>query len=1080
MAAHTIITGVATTPSSASCITRGKKTRTVVRLEDLPQGIVLPAASLGAGEASGGKTAESGTSRGASEDVSEGAFTDSGPAYPTVVLQARRNMHKFANCVLLTRVGGFYELYFEHAQEFGPLLNIKVASKKTNAGPVPMAGFPFFQLDRFLKILVHDLNRYVAIAEEFPNSAADKVKSGGLMHDRRVARIVTPGTLIDENFMDPYTNNYVMAIYVDAASKNDSTSESPYEGDATFAAGQSPPPLLAPATLTSAPLASASPSLSSVALGLAWLDLSTGHFYTQPTNLAALSAALSRVAPREIVLDERLQLLQQSHSSGSDSDSAVHPLFSILDEDRTQQQQQLITYSPAPPGAATVAGDEAGRDATSLLSDWRPVLESEIPTQTVKDFTSHEIAAGSLLLHYVKDRLQGLSMKLQPPVRYEGMQVMTIDKNSMRSLEIKQTVRDGAFRGSLLHAIRRTVTKSGARLLNEWLSAPSTSLDVIVARQNLVSRFVQDEDLRDGITQLLRRSHDSHRLVQKFALGRGDPDDLLDLAKTIVATDDIVGLLRYALPIHTDTINDDGSDTCLENIAGRIQLERPLAIAKRIRDSVDEEGLIHQHEMEENEADAMMSLAEEVVQAEGSLEEDGAVLRKKGKDVKAAAAKSASAATPATKRKQNMSFRDYYGEDNEAWVMKPSASKGLKLLHAQLADLTREREALTEELRARLEAPSLVLKWTPGLGHICHVRGRDAKRGQKKTEGEGEAATTISSSRTTRSLHVPEWTSLGQKLDQVRFHIRAEEQRVFQALRASVVRSLVPLRRNAAVLDELDIATSFARLALEQNLCRPRLHRGTSTAIVGGRHATVEGGLTEQGRTFTRNDLMLGGEDGDTNVNNGGARIWLVTGPNMAGKSTFLRQNALITILAQVGCYVPADYADLGIVDALFSRVGSADNLFRDQSTFMVEMLETAHILRQATSRSFVIMDEIGRGTTPEDGTAVAYAALHHLVHINKCRGLFATHFHGLADLAAEDGIAKPESDEGNNHNGTFPVELYCTDVEEDGAGGFVYVHRLRKGINRQSHALKVARLAGLPEQAIGIAQQVLAKSGVH
>ncbi|CAK7271030.1 MutS protein 1 [Sporothrix epigloea] len=1088
------------------CQTRGKRTSTVVRVEDLPQGIMLPASTSQAEAKTTGDAAENGIGSPPSTSV-EGP---SGPAYPTVVMQARSNMHKFSNCVLLTRVGGFYELYFEHAEEFGPLLNIKVASKKTSAGPVPMAGFPFFQLDRFLKVLVRDLNRYVAIAEEFPNSPAEKVRSGGLMHDRRVARIVTPGTLIDENFMDPYTNNYVMAIYVDAGgdahteanAKADSSGMtnfvSPYEHDATLSAGlpdPCPPVPLNPETLTSEPLTSASPSLSSVHLGLAWLDLSTGHFYTQPTTLAALSSALSRVAPREVVLDERLQLLQQQSLDRLSSDSKrslVRPLFSILDEDRTQQQL-LITYAAAPTSYLTDVGPEATHDVSSLLAAWASVLESEIPEQTVKNFTAHEIAAGSLLLHYVKDRLQGLSMKLQPPVRYEGMQVMTIDKNSMRSLEIKQTVRDGLFRGSLLHAIRRTVTKSGARLLNEWLSAPSASLNVIVARQNLVARFLQDKDLCDGVTQLLRRSHDSHRLVQKFALGRGDPDDLLDLAKTIAATDDIIGLLRCAQPIHTvahGEESDSSSQNCLEVIARRVQLERPLAIAQQIRESVDEEGLMHQHEIDENQANAMMSLAEEVVQAEGSMEEDGAVLRRNGKDVKASAkAPAVTTTAAASRRKQNTSFRDYYGEDNEAWVMKPSASKELKLLHAQLADLTRDREALTAELRTRLGAPSLVLKWTPGLGHICHVRGRDAKRGRMtniesdSNAGRGKtAATTISSSRTTRSLHVPEWTSLGQKLDQVRFHIRAEEQRVFQALRASVVRSLVPLRRSAAVLDELDIATSFARLALEQNLCRPRLHQGTSTAIVGGRHATVEGGLTEQGRTFTRNDLMLGGDDGRSGIE-GGARIWLITGPNMAGKSTFLRQNALITILAQVGCYVPADYANLGIVDALFSRVGSADNLFRDQSTFMVEMLETAHILRQATRRSLVIMDEIGRGTTPEDGTAVAYAALHHLVHVNRCRGLFATHFHGLADLAFNDGLAGREVDVakgGAEKPQSFPVELYCTDVEEDSAGGFVYVHRLRKGMNRQSHALKVARLAGLPEQAIRTAQQVLSKNGVY
>ncbi|EFW99624.1 DNA mismatch repair protein [Grosmannia clavigera kw1407] len=1064
---------VSTPSSSCPSSSRGKKTTTVVRLQDLPQGVLLPdetAVKPLSGGRTGRRTRKGGTfdrlsaqsaqspasgqsaqavqpavlsGRAAQSAHSEDSVEDE-PVYPTVILQARRNMHRFANCILLTRVGGFYEMYFEHAQEFGPLLNIKVASKKTNAGPVPMAGFPFFQLDRFLKILVHDLNRYVAISEEFPNSAADKVRSGGLMHDRRVARIVTPGTLIDENFMDPYTNNYVMGIHADA------------DADAPGQSATMP----SASSATSSPMTVASPK--SVSVGLAWLDLSTGHFYTQATTLSAVGSVLSRVAPREVVLDEQLQLRRD-----------VHPLFPILEDDR--QQQQVVTFAPPAEGAE---GQASGSSLDSL-SDWAHVLESEIPASDANTFTAPEIAAGSLLLRYVRDRLQGLTMKLQPPVRYEDVQAMTIDKNTMRSLEIKQTLRDGLFRGSLLHAIRRTVTKSGARLLNEWLSAPSTSLELIEARQNLVSRFLEDEPLRDDTTLLLRKSYDSHRLVQKFALGRGDPDDLLDLAKTVSATQDIVGLLRHAASAPAD---------CLHAIADRISLERPLAIAQRIRESVDEEGLMHQHAIEASEADVLMTLAEEAEEADRSLPDDRSILRKKAKKAKtgAKAVKAATAATTATatatatsaSRRKTPSLRDYYGEDSEAWVMKPSASSALAVLHAQLADLTAERVTLTEELRHRLQAPSLVLKWTPGLGHICHLKGRAASRASSSSssdDGEDTPAqthTTISSSRTTRSLHVPEWTALGQRLDQVRLHIRAEEQRVFQAIRETVVRSLVPLRRNAAVLDELDIGTSFARLALEQNLCRPRLHRGTTTAIVGGRHPTVEGGLAEQGRSFARNDCFVRGvEDAaaTTATTSSHGSLWLITGPNMAGKSTFLRQNALITILAQVGCFVPAEQADLGLVDALFSRVGSADNLFRDQSTFMVEMLETAHILRAATPRSFVIMDEIGRGTTPEDGTAVAFAALHHLVRVNRCRTLFATHFHGLANLAAAEGMIS-----GGSSNG--PVETYCTDVEEDGRGGFAYVHRLRRGVNRQSHALKVARMAGMPEQAIRVAEEVLAQ----
>jgi DNA mismatch repair ATPase MutS len=381
--------------------------------------------------------------------------------------------------------------------------------------------------------------------------------------------------------------------------------------------------------------------------------------------------------------------------------------------------------------------------------------------------------------------------------------------------------------------------------------------------------------------------------------------------------------------------------------------------------------------------------------------------------------------------------------------MKPAASPSLRKLHAELASQLQEKVTLAESLRERLQATSLTLRWTPGLGHIAHIKGKDLKH---VTDVRA-----ISSSRSTRSFHLPEWTALGQRLDQTRFQIRAEEQRVFQSLREHVVRNLVKLRRNAAVLDELDIATSFAKLAIEQNLIRPQLNNSTSHTIIGGRHPTVEGGLYEQGRNFVRNDCLVGTPSA--------GRLWLITGPNMAGKSTFLRQNALITILAQIGSYVPASFAEMGIVDAIFSRVGSADNLYRDQSTFMVEMLETAQILKQATPRSFVIMDEIGRGTTPEDGTAVSFACLRHLVTVNQCRTLFATHFHDVADLAEAEGLCGP-------HGGA--VQFYCTDVEEDGHGGFVYVHKLQPGINRQSHALKVARLAGLPASAIDTARRVL------
>ncbi|KAA8570487.1 hypothetical protein EYC84_002760 [Monilinia fructicola] len=803
------------------------------------------------------------------------------PPYPTVIMQARNNMLKFENCVVVTRVGGFYEIYFEQADEFGPLLGLKVAQKKTNAGPVSMAGFPFHQLDRYLKTLVQDLNRYVAISEEFPNDVSNKVKSGGLMHDRRVSRIVTPGTLIDEGFMDPLSNNYVLAIHVQRDSEIDMTEH----------------------------------ERSQRAIGLAWLDLST-----------ELPSFLARIAPREIVLDEEVHSLKN------------HEIFTILTD-----EHHIITYAKLP--------------EVRPISEWTHMLESPVSSSSVKTFTEEEISAGSCLLHYVETRLQSTNMKLQPPVRQ--LNVMGIDKNTMRALEIKKTIKEDNFSGSLLHTIRRTVTKGGARLLENWLASPSTSLEVINSRLDLVTYMLENELLRDRVMTLLKRSHDSHRLLQKFAFGRGDGDDLLDLASTIYATRDLASTLN---------VQKDTPEPCIQALLARIHLKDPMKLAQAITDAIDEEGLDQQHRIEEGESGEMQALADAIVASEGTTEETSA-LRKN------------------IRKKPPNSLRDYYNQENEAWIMKPAATPTLKRLHKKLSSLSDQKTALATSLCDRLGATTLTLRFTPGLGHICHVKGKDINLNMPE-------ARTISSSRSTRSLHHPEWSFLGQEIDQCRIHIRAEEQRVFYKLRELAITNLVKLRRNAAVLDEIDIACSFATLAHERGWTRPILNTSSAHKIIGGRHPTVETGLEEEGRSFISNDCLVG----DVH------RLYLISGPNMAGKSTFLRQNALITVLAQVGSFVPAEHAELGIVDHIFSRVGSADNLYRDQSTFMVEMLESATILRNATSRSFVIMDEIGRGTTPKDGIAVAFACLHHLYHVNKCRALFATHFHALADLIEKKG----------------------------------------------------------------------------
>lgn len=535
--------------------------------------------------------------------------------------------------------------------------------------------------------------------------------------------------------------------------------------------------------------------------------------------------------------------------------------------------------------------------------------------------------------------------------------------------------------------------------------------------------FIDTVDLRDGVIQLLKRSFDAQRLVQKFALGKGDADDLICLSRAIEASKGV----RQVLTDHARQLLGSEAKESLASMVSRLHLDGPIALAERILAAIDEEGLLQQQRIEDSTAAEAARLAQEVALNEGTPSELEALPKK----VRA-------------KSSERTTAVDTDSGPVENWIMRRDASKTLKALHDQLDRFFDEKGALTQRLRDSVGSINITLKWTPGLGHICHVKG--AKISQQSLEDLG-VTRNVSSTKSTRSFYLPAWTELGNRMDHVKLRIRQEEQAIFERLRREVILNLVKIRRNAAVMDELDVACSFATLAQEQQMVRPILNEGTTHKIAGGRHPTVKLGLEEQGRTFVSNDCFLGEHE----------RIWLITGPNMAGKSTFLRQNALITILAQVGSYVPAAYAEIGVVDQIFSRIGAADDLFRDQSTFMVEMLETAAILKQASPRSFVIMDEVGRGTTPEDGTAVSFACLHHLHYRNRSRVLFATHFHALADMTKSFEC----------------LERYCTDVKESPGGGFSFVHRLRKGVNRESHALKVAQLAGLPKETLELASRI-------
>ena len=376
----------------------------------------------------------------------------------------------------------------------------------------------------------------------------------------------------------------------------------------------------------------------------------------------------------------------------------------------------------------------------------------------------------------------------------------------------------------------------------------------------------------------------------------------------------------------------------------------------------------------------------------------------------------------------------------------------------QLRDESRRLVAgLEASYREETSVASLKIRHNNVLGWFIEVTAIHAEKLMALTGDAGpfiHRQTLVSGTRfTTVAL-----SELEDKIARAGERALAIEYELFEELLAGCLAEAEAIATAARAMAALDVASSLAELAIARRYVRPAVDGGRAFTIEGGRHPVVEAAL-ESARegAFVANDLALsGGGAGDGDGSS--AQIWLLTGPNMAGKSTFLRQNALIAVLAQMGSYVPAEAARIGIVDRLFSRVGAADDLARGRSTFMVEMVETAAILNQAGERSLVILDEIGRGTSTFDGLSIAWAAIEHLHETNRCRALFATHFHELTALASRLGRLACH---------TMRVKEWKDQV--------VFLHEVTAGSADRSYGIHVAKLAGLPEAVIARAETVLA-----
>lgn len=353
--------------------------------------------------------------------------------------------------------------------------------------------------------------------------------------------------------------------------------------------------------------------------------------------------------------------------------------------------------------------------------------------------------------------------------------------------------------------------------------------------------------------------------------------------------------------------------------------------------------------------------------------------------------------------------------------------------------------ALEAEFRQKTGITALKIRHNGVLGYHVEVPARSADALMKPDSGFTHRQTLAGVVR----FNTPELHEVASKVAQAGAHALAAEAAHLEELTAAALASREAIAATADALARLDVASGLAERAVEGGWVRPELVDHSCFEVTGGRHPVVEAAVARSGERFVANDCSL----------SEASRLWLVTGPNMGGKSTFLRQNALIAVLAQAGSYVPATQAKIGLVDRLFSRVGASDNLARGRSTFMVEMVETAAILAQATPRSFVILDEVGRGTSTYDGLAIAWAVVEAIHEDNRCRCLFATHYHELTRLAER----------------CEALSLHHVRARE-WKGELVLLHEVSEGPADRSYGLAVARLAGMPPTTVARAKAVLAK----
>ena len=822
--------------------------------------------------------------------------------------------------LVLFRLGDFYELFYDDAVVASKLLQITLTARNKEKGQaVPMCGVPYHAAENYVARLIRAGHK-VAICEQM-----EEPGPGKKLVRREVIRVLTPGTATGANLVEAKENNFLAAL---------------------------------------------SRAANGRAIGLAFVDLSTGDFrateFSGEKAEARARDELGILQPREILV---ARPAKRTLFGNDEPPSRIDPSLKAVETPIDDWVFESQYAARALEKQFRVAGLEgfglAGH--AQAISAAGAIVHYLRETNAIGARKSEDLAAIPSL------RPEGAGLEhIDRVAWYEQQDAMALDQVTVRNLELTDPTGGDDASATLLRAMDETATGMGARLLRAWMLRPEISLEEIEARLDAVERLKRQTVAREEIRRELEGVLDLERLMSRITLGVAGPRDLLAL---------------------------------------KASLERLPKIRKWLAElSAAEDGkaarLAALHEQMDEMTDVRSTIARGIADEPPAVLGEAGVIRR--------------------------------GYDAELDELREVMTQGRQLI-----------AAMEDRERKRTNIASLKIRYNQVFGFYIEI----SKANLHLAPADYERKQTLVNAERFTSSELKEHE---RKVLTAEQRVLEIERRIYGEIRESIAREAARMRRTATAVAQADVLANFARIAAARNYTRPaftekapaRQGKRGELMIAGGRHPVIEALVEQRGERFVPNDLYL---------DDSGQFLLIITGPNMGGKSTYLRQAALIVILAQMGSFVPAAQARLPIVDRIFTRIGASDNLAQGRSTFLVEMSEVAAILNTATSASLVLLDEVGRGTATFDGLSIAWAVVESLHAGARPKTLFATHYHELTELEA-----------------LLPgVKNVHVSVQESG-GEVIFLRRVEMGSADKSYGIEVARLAGLPHPVIERAREIL------